>query len=153
MTATTCGQKRRLTVHQGLVEFELGVHGMREEVGVDEYRVGGPEGGVGLEEEGGGRLRTGRRRVRCAIGCGEGRWVYISRLACSAAARFCDSSPPLSWFFCLGRGLDGIGEVDGGRGVQSGVALADDALHLRKLARPLLYTHGWSRCARVCRYV
>lgn len=43
-------------IHEGFVEFEFAVHGVREEVGVDEDVVGGPEGGVGLEEERGGDL-------------------------------------------------------------------------------------------------
>lgn len=38
-------------VHEGFVKLELGVHRVREEVGVDKDRVGGAEGGVGLEEE------------------------------------------------------------------------------------------------------
>jgi hypothetical protein len=33
--------------------------GVGEEVGVDEDRIGRPEGGVGLEEEGGGDLGAG----------------------------------------------------------------------------------------------
>jgi hypothetical protein len=38
-------------VHEGLVELELGVHSVREEVGIDEDRVWGAERRVGLEEE------------------------------------------------------------------------------------------------------
>jgi hypothetical protein len=43
-------------VHEGLVELELGVHRVREEVGVDEDGVGRAQGGVGLEEERGADL-------------------------------------------------------------------------------------------------
>lgn len=43
-------------VHEGLVELELGVHRVREEVGVDEDRVGRAQGGVGLEEQRGADL-------------------------------------------------------------------------------------------------
>ena len=39
-----------------LVELELGVHRVREEVGVDEDRVGRAQGGVGLEEQRGADL-------------------------------------------------------------------------------------------------
>lgn len=43
-------------VHKGFVQLELGVDGVREKVGVYEDGVGRAEGGVGLEEEGGGDL-------------------------------------------------------------------------------------------------
>lgn len=46
-------------VHEGLVQLELGVDGVREEICVDEDGVRGPEGSVGLEEEGGGDLWAG----------------------------------------------------------------------------------------------
>jgi hypothetical protein len=39
-------------VHEGFVQLELAVDGVREEVGVYEDGVGWAEGGVGLEEEG-----------------------------------------------------------------------------------------------------
>jgi hypothetical protein len=43
-------------IHEGFVELELRVDSVGEEVGVNEDVVGRPEGGVGLEEEGGGDL-------------------------------------------------------------------------------------------------
>jgi hypothetical protein len=47
-------------VHEGFKEGELALDGMGEEVGVDEDGVGGNEGGVVLEEEGGGYLGSKR---------------------------------------------------------------------------------------------
>jgi hypothetical protein len=56
----TCGYYGRgfriEQIHEGFVELELRVDGVGEEVGVDKDVVGRPEGGVGLEEEGGGDL-------------------------------------------------------------------------------------------------
>lgn len=46
-------------VHEGFVELEFGLNGVREEIGVDEDGIGRAEGGVGLEEERGGDLGTG----------------------------------------------------------------------------------------------
>lgn len=43
-------------VHEGLVELEFCLDGVGQEVGVDQDGVRRPEGGVCLEEEGGGDL-------------------------------------------------------------------------------------------------
>jgi hypothetical protein len=63
-------------VHERFVEFKFAAHRVREEVCVDEDRVRGPEGRVGLEEECRGDL--GAREVLdwcvCLFVCGYGDW-------------------------------------------------------------------------------
>lgn len=118
-------------VHEGFVELELGVDGVREEVGVDEDVVGWPKGGVGLEEEGGRDLRAGRVLAALVFDRVQREWTAHFSLRLG--------------FFLLLRGFDLAGhlvlfstpwlvqEVAGWRahrGIQSGITLAcDSQLH------------------------
>lgn len=83
-------------VHERLVELEFAVDRVREEVGVYEDRVWGPEGGVGLEKERGGYLGAGEWIRSGGVvggmgwdgmgrdGTGRDSEAYISRLADSS---------------------------------------------------------------------
>ena len=73
------------------------LHGVREEVGVDEDGIGRLEGGVVLEEERGRHLRAGAGLV------GPTRWAsraYISRMTSSAFGLLCLAAFAI-WFFFL----------------------------------------------------
>jgi hypothetical protein len=96
--------KEDAQVHKRLVELELGLYGVREKVRVDEDVVGRAEGGVGLEEEGGGDLWAEERVSRCKNKTAGG-WVgtYISLFAWPSASFFLASISPAIWFFFLHR--------------------------------------------------
>jgi hypothetical protein len=80
---------------------------VREKVGVDEDGVGGAEGGVGLEEEGGGDLGAGVCQLVLKLLVGKLGVAYISRLAWASCFFFSASISPAIWFFFLRRGSAG----------------------------------------------
>lgn len=152
-------------VHEGLVKLELCVDGVREEVGVDEDRVGRPQGSVGLEEEGRGDLGTGRVLAVGRVGV-----CLQDHCRCVQGVHF---SLCLGFFFfllcfCLSRHLVFLStwpcQRNGGRGAGRRVAYSlasrwpggvsnahadgkrrtDEPLHLAKLAGSLLDAHDCS---------
>lgn len=52
-------------IHHGFEEGKLALDCVREKIGIDEDGIGWNEGGVVLEEEGGGDLGTARSVRRC----------------------------------------------------------------------------------------
>lgn len=91
------------TVHHCGEELEFVLDGVGEEVCVDEDVVGGDEGGVVLEEEGGADLWSEMKKAMVSC-CGTSRVLldmgrYISRTTSSPFAFRLPSASPLFWFF------------------------------------------------------
>lgn len=88
------------------------MHRVRQEVCVDEHRVGRAEGRVGLEEERRRDLRTASACVSCALQV-DLLWAgvlletetYISRFALFSSSFFLASVSPAIWFFFLQCGV------------------------------------------------
>jgi hypothetical protein len=114
-------------VHEGFVELEFAAHGVRQEVGVDKDGVGGPEGGVGLEEEGGGDLRA----VGCVLVWWTNRLLYVGMgrtsrawLAALASSFRLLSRRPFGSFSCVSCQREWCWEWWAHSCVQAGIALA-----------------------------
>ena len=117
------------TVHHGRLEFEFVLHGVGEEIGVDEDGVGRDECRVVLVEEGGGDLRDfADELVVSGLSFGFGLLLELVLLARVGELA--------GWILKFGSAC---------RSLQAGVAMADDSFHLRELSSTLLDAHAGLR--------